>query len=149
MELDDVEIFSLHPSEALLDALENVVPGEDVSVALPRRGLCRADQTAALAGEVVLGAPGRDVAADALFAQPIVDRGVDVVDPGVEHGVQNNFRLRFGDVAAARRPTQLHCPVAQHRDRQPGASEFSLWYRHADPPSSSFPVDLSPTVDTS
>ncbi len=96
MKLDDVEIVGLHPSKALLDAFDDVIAGEDVGVALAGRGLCRADQAAALAGEVIFRAPVPDVTADPLFAHPIVDRGVDVVDPGIEHGVQNGLRLSLG-----------------------------------------------------
>jgi hypothetical protein len=149
MELDDVEIIGLHSREALLDTLADVVPGEDMLATLPgwsRRG---AHQTTALAGQVEFRAPVRDVTADPLFAQPVVDRGIDIVDAGVERGVEDGFRLGFGDVAPARHPAQLHRPVAEHRDRQPGASEFPRWYRHAHPPCLNFSPDLRPTVDTS
>ena len=134
MELHDVEIIGLHPGKALLDSFDDIFPGKDMSVSLPGRGLCRPDETAAFAGQVEFGAPMRDVTADPLFAQPIVDRGVDIVDPGIERGVQNGFRLRFRDIAAARHAAQFHCPVAQHGDRQSGPSEFAFCYRHVHPP---------------
>jgi hypothetical protein len=63
----------------------------------------RADQTAAFAGQVIFSPPVRDVAADPLLAQPIIDRGVDVVDAGVEDLVEDGFGLGLGDVAGALR----------------------------------------------
>ena len=110
MELDDVEIVSLHPSEALLDALDDIFSGEDVGVALPGWSWCRADQTAAFAGQIEFRAPMRDVTADPLFAQPIVDRSVDIVDAGVEHGVEDRFRLGFGDIAGRAAPHAAPLP---------------------------------------
>src|SRR5271165_4754681 len=71
MELDDVEMVGLHPGEALLDALDDVVPGEDMLAALPGRSGRRTNQTAALAGQVKFRAPMTDVTTDPLFAQPV------------------------------------------------------------------------------
>src|SRR5580704_13519717 len=74
----------------------------------------RADQAAAFAGEIILIAAMPDVAADALLAEPVIDRRVNVVDPGIEHGVEDRFGLGFTDVAGARRAAQLHRAVAEH-----------------------------------
>jgi hypothetical protein len=41
----------------------------------------------------------RDVAADPLLAQPVIARGVDVVDAGAEHLVEDDFGLGLSDVA--------------------------------------------------
>jgi hypothetical protein len=68
-----------------------------------------------------------DIAADALLAETVVDRGVDVVDAGIEHGVEDRFRLALGDIAGARGAAQLHRAVAEHRDLKSGASQRSLW----------------------
>src|ERR1700737_209245 len=68
-----------------------------------------------------------DVAADALLAEPVIDRRVNVVDPGIEHCVEDRFGLGFTDVAGARRAAQLHRAVAEHRYLQTGAPEFALW----------------------
>ena len=54
-------------------------------------------QTAAFARQVIFTAAVRDVAADSLLAQPVIDRGVDVIDAGVEHLVENGFGLGLGE----------------------------------------------------
>src|SRR5262245_66261633 len=82
-----------HAGQALLYALQDVIAREDVRTGLAAGGGRRSHQTAALAREIVLGAPGADVASDALLAHAVVDRGVDIVDAGVEDGVENGFRL--------------------------------------------------------
>src|SRR5215470_13435060 len=115
VELHHVEMVGLHALEALLDARRNVFPGEDMRAALAARRRCRPDQASAFAGEEILVAAMTDVAADALLAQSIVDRGVDVVDPGVEHRVEDGFSLILADVAAARCAAQPHCPITEHR----------------------------------
>src|SRR5207237_10405322 len=101
-------------------------------LAARRRG--STNETAALAGQVIFSAPVRDVAADALLAQPVIDRGVDVIDAGVEYLVEDGFCLSLGDVAGARRPTQFHRSVAQGRDLQSCAPELSFGYGHSHPP---------------
>src|SRR5216684_9214347 len=117
----------LHAGKALFDTGDDVLAREDVRAALAARRWRRGDQAAAFAGEVVLVAAMPDVAADPLLAEPIVDRGVDVVDPGVEHGIEDCLRLAFGNFAGTRGAAQLHRPVAEHRDLKPGSSQFSLW----------------------
>jgi hypothetical protein len=104
----------------------DIVAGEDVlpPLAAWRRGC--ADQTAAFAGQIIFIAPMRDVTADPLLAQPVIDRGVDVVDAGVEHLVEDGFGLGLGDVAGTRGPTQLHRSIAQGRDLQPRPPELSF-----------------------
>src|SRR4029077_13042016 len=57
VELQDVEMIGPHAREALLDALKDVVAGEDVRASLPARSRRRADEATALAREIVLGAP--------------------------------------------------------------------------------------------
>src|SRR5205807_8728630 len=74
--------------------------------------------------------PVRDVAADPLLAQPVIDRGVDVIDAGVEHLVENGFGLGLGDVAGTRGPTQFHRSVAQGCDLQSCPPDLSLCYGH-------------------
>src|SRR5262249_57204742 len=115
-----------HAGEALLDAPHDVVAGEDVRAPLTSWRSGRSHQTTALARQIVLGASIADVAADPLLAHAIVDRRVDVVDAGVEHGVENGLSLLVGDVAAAGGPAKLHGPVAQHRDLKARPSECSF-----------------------
>jgi hypothetical protein len=112
---------------ARLDTGDDVLAREDVRAALAARHRRCADQAAAFAGEVVLVAAMPDVAADPLLAEPIVDRGVDVIDPGVEHGIEDCLRLAFGNFVGTRGAAQPHRPVAEHRDPKPGSSQFSLW----------------------
>src|SRR5206468_6581029 len=91
-------------------------------------------QTAALAGQVIFSAPVRDVAADPLLAQPVIDRGVDVIDAGLEHLVENGFGLSLGGVAGTRGATQFHRSVAQGRNLQSRPPELSFCYGHSRPP---------------
>src|SRR5437867_2614082 len=135
MELEHVDVVRLHADEALFDPRDDIVAREDVGVPLAPWGRGRADHTAALARQVVLGAPGRNVAPDTLLAESVVDRGIDVVDTGVEHGVENGFGLRLGDLAAPRGSPQLHRAVPQHRDLKPSPSEFPFREISHVPPS--------------
>ena len=134
MELHNVEIIRLHPHKALFDPRHDVVAGEDVLPSLAARRRGRADQTTAFAGQMIFSAPVRDVASDPLLAEPVVDRGVDIVDAGVEHLVEDGFCLGLGDVAGTRGPSQFHRSVAQGRDLQSRPPELSFCYGHSRPP---------------
>src|SRR5207302_1166539 len=68
--------------------------------------------------------------ADPLLAQPVIDRGVDIVDAHVEHLVENGLCLSLGDIAGARGPTEFHRSVSQGRDLQSGPPELSFSYDH-------------------
>src|SRR5207249_2024400 len=104
------------------------------------------DHTAAFARQVVLGAPVGDIAPDALLAESVVDRGVDVVDAGVEHGMENCLGLRLGDVTAARRSPQLHRAVSEHGDLKPGPPELAFRkIRHICPLSPPHGTDRAPS----
>ena len=136
MELHHVEIVGLHALQALLDARRDIFPGEHVRAALTAGCRRRPDQAATFAGEEILVAAMADVAADALLAQSIVDRGVDVVDAGVEHCVEDGFRLALADVAAAGCAAQLHRPIAEHRHVESGAAQLPpRQIGHRKPPS--------------
>jgi hypothetical protein len=126
VELEHVEIIGPHPAEALLHARQDIVAGEHMGAGLAARSGWGTHQATALARQIVFGAPIPDVAPDAFFAHTIVDRRVDVVDPRVEDGIENDFRLGVRDVTAARSPTELHGAVAQHGDLQSRPSELPL-----------------------
>ena len=96
--LEHVDVIRLQADEALFDTRDDIGAREDVLVPLASWGRGRADHTTALAR----GTPVRNVAPDALLAETVVDRGVDVVDAGVESGVENGFCLGLGDLTAAR-----------------------------------------------
>src|ERR1700738_3607199 len=115
-------MIGLHATQALLDPGDNVLRREHVRTAVAARRRRRADQAAAFAGEIILIAPMPDVAADALLAEPVIDRRVNVVDPGIEHCVEDRFGLGFTDVAGARRAAQLHRAVAEHRYLEAGGT---------------------------
>src|ERR1700692_632303 len=101
MKLHQVQIIGLHSNQALFDAGEDVVSGEYVWTGLPAYGRS-ANQTAALAREIIFGAPVRNIAADPLLANAVIDRSVDEVDTGVEHGIQYGFSLRVRGVPRPR-----------------------------------------------
>src|SRR5262245_31289061 len=115
-----------HAGQALLYALQDVIAREDVRTGLAAGGGRRSHQTAALAREIILGAPGADEASDALLAHAVVDRRVDIVDAGVEDGVEDGFRLPVRDVPAAGSAAQLHGAITQHGDLQARSSELPL-----------------------
>src|SRR3984885_3856266 len=96
MELHQIEIVGLHPRQALLYTGNDVVAREDVRTDLSDRCRRRTYQAAAFARQVVLGSPVGDIAANTLLAHAIVDRGVDVVDAGIENGVEDRFGLLLG-----------------------------------------------------
>jgi hypothetical protein len=127
VELHHIEMIGLHATQALLDPGDNVLRREHMRTAVAARRRRRADQAAAFAGEIILIAQMPDVAADALLAEPVIDRRVNVVDPGIEHRVEDRFGLGFTDVAGARRAAQFHRAVAEHRYLETGAPEFALW----------------------
>jgi len=104
MELHHIEVVGLHPLKALLDTGEDVVAGEHVRAALAAHGRS-SHQTAAFACQVILGATVRDITTDPLFAHAVIDRGIDVIDTGIEHGVEDGFRLRLGGVPRSRGAT--------------------------------------------
>src|SRR5262252_7852815 len=104
MELHDIKIVGLHPGKTLLNSRHDVVAREDVCPPLAAWHWGCAEQTAALAGQIIFSTPMRDIPANPLLAQSIINRGVDVVDAAVEHLVENGFRLPLCDIAAARCP---------------------------------------------
>jgi len=126
VELDYIEVIRLHSGEALFDTRDDVVAREDVRVPLASRRRGRADHAAAFTRQVVLGAPARDVAPDALLAQSVVDRGIDVVDAGVEDGVEDGLGLGVADVAAPRDAAQFHGAVAEHGHIQSRPTQLPL-----------------------
>jgi hypothetical protein len=68
----------------------------------------------------------RDIAADAFLTEAVVDRRVDIVDAGVEHGAKNDLGLRLADVAGAWSAAQFHSAVTKHRHLEAGPYELTL-----------------------
>ncbi len=89
VKLDHVQVVRLHALEALLHARDHVLPRENVRRSLAGRRLRRAHLASALGGKEVLLTPARDESPDELLAHPVVDGGIDIVDPGIEHGIQD------------------------------------------------------------
>src|SRR5262245_22512521 len=111
MELDHVQIVGVHAGQALFDARQDIVTREDMRVALAARSRRSPHQAAAFAREIIFRAPIGNVAANAFFADAIINRRIDIIDAGIEHGRQNGFCLRVCDVAATRRTTEFHGPT--------------------------------------
>jgi hypothetical protein len=102
----------MQPSEALFDARPDIVVGVHVWVALATwSGVC-ADHATTFARQIILRPSTGNVAADALLTQAIVDRGVEVVDTGIEHRVEDGFGLCLCHVASTWGATQFHGPIA-------------------------------------
>src|SRR5262249_30633949 len=110
----------------LFHARQDIVAGKDMRVALAARRRCSTHQAAAFAREIIFRAPIRNVAPDTFFAYSIVNRRIDIIDAGVEYGMENGFCLRLCDVTATWRATEFHGTVAQHGDLESRASEFPL-----------------------
>src|SRR5207249_11555954 len=72
------------------------------------------DGTSALRRQIVLVPAVANEAADVLFAQPIIIGGIDKVDTGVQHGVEDAFRLLVGDRPPAPR-SEEHTSELQSR----------------------------------
>ena len=137
----DVEIVGFHPHETLFDPRHRILAGEDVWPSLIAWSRGRADQTSAFAGQIIFSPPVRDITADPFLAQPVIDRGVDVIDSGVDHLAENGFRLGLGDVAGARGSSEFHRSIAQGCDLQPGPPKLSFCYGHSrSPPTNWFNV---------
>src|SRR5580704_7932073 len=73
VELHDIEIVGFHPRKTLFDPGHDIVAREDVCPSLAARCRGCAHQTAAFAGQIIFGAPMRDIAANPLLAQSIID----------------------------------------------------------------------------
>jgi hypothetical protein len=116
MELHHVEIIGMHPLEALFDARQDIIACVYVAVALAAWSGVRTDQATTFARQIVLRPPMRNVAADALLTQAIINRRVEIIDAGIERGVEDGFGLRLGHVASTRGATQFHSSIAQHGD---------------------------------
>ena len=129
VQLHEVEVVRLHPAQTLVHPGQDVRAAEVVRVALPWRGRRSSDQAAALGREDVLVPTMRDVLTDELLRRAVVDRGVDVVDPLVQHIVQHSTGLfgRNRSTAAARRAAQLHGSKAENRRVDAGAPEAPSW----------------------
>jgi hypothetical protein len=95
----------------------------DVRSGVDVLSLRAADHAAALRGEEVLVAAVRDEAADSLFAQTVVDRGVDEVDAGVEHTMEELLGLAVREGGAARVTAQLHRAEAEDCGFESGPSQ--------------------------
>jgi len=74
----------VHAGEALFHARQDIVTGKDMRAALAARGRRSPHQAAAFAGEIIFRAPIRNVAANAFFADTIVNRRIDTAIPAYE-----------------------------------------------------------------
>ena len=83
---------------------------------------------AALGRQREFVSPRADVATDPLLADPVVGRGVDEVDAGIEHGIEESLGRFVADHADAPSPraAQSHAAVAELGDLQTGAAQRLL-----------------------
>jgi hypothetical protein len=97
-----------------------------------RRGVRRrADRAAALRSQEVLVPAVADVPADEFLAAAVVDRGVDQVDPAIEHRAQEPAGLVVADRRASRLAAQFHGAVAEDGHVGAGPSQGTRLDRHA------------------
>src|SRR5690606_5682904 len=95
-------------------------------LAVLERHVRRLERTAAFSGEIELASAVRDMLADLLLRITVVGRGIDVVDPAVEHCAEELARFACGQPPEMLEPPQFHRAVAQPRDLEPGAAERRL-----------------------
>src|SRR4051794_19447834 len=122
VELDEVEVVSLKPTQTLPNAITNSVSRVDVlaPTILGRFWIKRAPT---LGRKEVPRATIADGSTDALLAQAVIDRRINVVHAHVKERVQDAFRIRLADVTPARRPAELHGAIAKHRYIHVGSSK--------------------------
>ena len=94
------QIIGMHPSEALFDARPDIVAGIYMAVALTSWSGVGTGHATTFTRQIVLRPPMCNVAADTLLTQAIIDRGIKIIDAGIEHGVENGFGLRLSHVAS-------------------------------------------------
>src|SRR5262245_16649929 len=119
VDLDYIEIAGPEPAETLFDPRRHVLASVDVLFAAILRSL-DADLARALRRQDDVGAPVLQRLADQLFAQPIVDPGVDVIDSEIDHAVDEPDGVALRDGAGARRTRELHGAVADPADDEVG-----------------------------
>ena len=128
MHLDQVQVISSQVPEALLDASADVrgaviVGGEHGLPGWHRR------RAAALGGEEELAAARAEVAADQLLAAPVVDRGVDQVDPRVKQLAERlSERARRALAQGRKAPSneRLQEPLGKRDDERERLLEHAL-----------------------
>src|SRR5262249_49163163 len=106
------------PAQALLDAGRDIRAGIDVLLAVLAR--VDADLAGAFRCEDEVCAAVRERLADQQLAQPVVDGGVDVVDPEIDHPVEEGDGVALVDGAGPWRPCELHGAIAEPADRKAG-----------------------------
>jgi hypothetical protein len=122
MHLHQIDAVRPHAAQALLHPRPDVLGREDVLEAAPLAGARRTpDDAAALAGEKELVAAPGEVGSDQLLGGPVVGCGVDQIDAGIEHLVEQALGQvrRDGAVEAG----QLHGSEAESRGLEAGAAE--------------------------
>ncbi len=91
--------------------------------------------TAALGRQVELASPRTDVPADPLLADSVVGRGVDEIDAGIEHRVQETVGIFFTDDAHAPGPraAKSHAAVAELGDFETRSAKCLSYHVPIDP----------------
>jgi hypothetical protein len=151
VELEDVQVVGLHPPQALVDRIRDVLtavivqPGQrdPESRALARREPGHIQRAPALGGQEELPTAAGETAADVLLGLAVVHRDVDIVDARIQHRVQDALGLAGGERPADARDhaAQLQRAEAERGRPYAGPSEGAfgeVWHDYG----SSFPYTL-------
>ena len=121
VDLDHVEVTGPEPAETLVDPGRHVLPGIDVR--LPAvAGAFYAHLAGALRSKNDVGSSVLQGLTDQLLAQSVIDGGVDVIDPEVDHLVYESNSVALTDRACSGRTCQFHGPVTEPADDEIGTA---------------------------
>ena len=105
--LQQVDVVDVHSPQAFVDIPVEVFRRPDMMRAT--RFSARTDVAAALRGQVEFIPAAADAGADAVLAEVVTRGGVDEVDAGVQHGVEQAVGLRLRDFTPEAGPIAELC----------------------------------------
>src|SRR5262245_55600555 len=123
MHLYHIEMVGLEPVQALLDPGNHVRARVDVRLAF-LVGSFEPNLAGALRRQDNVIAAVRRRLADQALAQSVIDGGVDVIDPEIDHSIDERDSLAFVNGAGTRSTGEFHGAVAE-----PAHQEVSDWAR--------------------
>jgi hypothetical protein len=136
VELDDVQVVSLHTPQALVDGVQNILPAVVVQPrkrdaeagAFTRGELADVQWASALGGEDKGVTAARQALANMRFGLAVVYSHVNVVDPSIQDRVQDASRLAWHERPAntGDHTAQLQRAEAERGHVQASAAEGAL-----------------------
>ena len=87
--MEHIEIMGLHPSEALFDAPPDLVAGIYVAVTLTSWSRISTGHATAFVARWYSTADVQCSSRCNLLAEAIINRGVKIIDSGIEHGIED------------------------------------------------------------